>query len=100
MSSATHSASREMPALPGAHHSFVSSGEAAIFQASACSRPPEPSRRTFMAVGKRKRADDTREPGVLRTEAVNSRLSVGANLQCRPLTFLVGARDNAIPWNT
>ena len=48
ISSATHSASRAMPALPGAHHSFVSSGDAAIFHASACSRPPEPSRRMFM----------------------------------------------------
>jgi len=26
MSSATHSASRAIPALPGAHHSFVTSG--------------------------------------------------------------------------
>ena len=49
MSSGTHSASCAMPALPGAHQSFVVSGEAAIFQASACSRPPEPRRRMFMA---------------------------------------------------
>src|SRR3954447_7957015 len=48
MSSATHSASREMPALPGAHHNLVSNGDAAIFHASACSRPPEPRRRMFM----------------------------------------------------
>src|SRR5664279_4049649 len=48
ISNATHSASRAMPALPGAHQSFVSSGEAAIFHARACSRPPEPSRRMFM----------------------------------------------------
>ncbi len=47
-SSATHSASRAMPALPGAHQSLVTSGEAAIFQARACSRPPEPSRRMCM----------------------------------------------------
>src|SRR2546426_477202 len=45
-----------MPALPGAHHSFVTSGDAAIFHARACSgrrpeggrwdlsRPPEPPR--------------------------------------------------------
>ena len=45
----THSASCAMPALPGAHQSLVVSGEAAIFQASACSRPPEPRRRMFMA---------------------------------------------------
>src|SRR6185295_3378500 len=49
MSSGTHSASRAIPALPGAHRSFVVSGEAAIFQASACSRPPEPMRRIFIA---------------------------------------------------
>src|SRR4029079_12682602 len=48
ISSATHSASRAMPALPGAHHNLVRSGEAAIFHARACSRPPEPSRRMFM----------------------------------------------------
>src|SRR5215218_7528859 len=49
ISSGTHSASRAIPALPGAHHSLVVSGDAAIFQASACSRPPEPRRRMFMA---------------------------------------------------
>src|SRR3954451_22044365 len=48
MSIGAHSASRAIPALPGAHHSFVVSGEPAIFQASACSRPPEPRRRMFM----------------------------------------------------
>src|ERR1700738_2158991 len=48
ISSATHSASRAIPALPGAHQSFVTSGEAAIFHAKACSRPPEPSRRMCM----------------------------------------------------
>jgi len=53
MSSATHSASRAMPALPGAHQSFVTKGEAAIFHAKACSRPPEPSRRMCMRKPKR-----------------------------------------------
>jgi hypothetical protein len=48
MSSATHSASCAMPALPGAQNSRSASGLAAIFQASACSRPPEPSSRMFM----------------------------------------------------
>src|SRR3954449_7101228 len=48
ISTATHSASRAMPALPGAHHNLVSSGDAAIFHAKACSRPPEPSKRIFM----------------------------------------------------
>src|ERR1700750_3073730 len=41
-SSAIHSASLAIPALPGAHHNLVRSGDAVIFQASACSRPPEP----------------------------------------------------------
>ena len=48
VSSGTHSASSAMPGLPGATKSFVSSGDAASFQASACSRPPEPMRRMFM----------------------------------------------------
>ena len=48
MSSATHSASCAMPALPGAQNSRSVSGLAASFQASACSRPPEPRRRMFM----------------------------------------------------
>ena len=34
--------------IAGRAPQFVSSGEAAIFHASACSRPPEPSRRMFM----------------------------------------------------
>src|SRR5216684_1862288 len=37
-----------MPALPGAHQSFVTKGDAAIFHARACSRPPEPSKRMCM----------------------------------------------------
>ncbi len=48
MSIGTHSASFAMPALPGKHHSLVTSGEAAIFHAKACSRPPEPITRIFM----------------------------------------------------
>src|SRR5215470_7098787 len=48
ISSGTHSASFAIPALPGAHHSFVTSGDAAIFHAKACSRPPEPMTRIFM----------------------------------------------------
>ena len=44
----THSASAAIPALPGMHQSFVTSGDAAIFQHSACSRPPEPRTRIFM----------------------------------------------------
>src|SRR5205085_6011271 len=35
ISTATHSASFAIPALPGAHHSLVTRGEAAIFHASA-----------------------------------------------------------------
>src|SRR5918993_577159 len=37
-----------MPGLPGAANSLPSLGDCASFQASACSRPPEPSSRTFM----------------------------------------------------
>ena len=32
----------------GAHQSFVTKGDAEIFHAKACSRPPEPSRRMCM----------------------------------------------------
>src|ERR1700712_3263207 len=52
ISSATHSASLVMPALPGAHHNLVNSGDAAIFHARACSRPPEPRRRMFMGLAR------------------------------------------------
>jgi len=48
MSSATHSASCAIPAFPGAQMSRSVSGLEASFQASACSRPPEPRRRMFM----------------------------------------------------
>ena len=44
----THSATGAMPGLPGAHHSLVNSGLAAIAQQSACSRPPDPITRTRM----------------------------------------------------
>jgi hypothetical protein len=45
----THSATCAMPALPGAQVSRSSRGLAAMAQASACSRPPEPMISTFMA---------------------------------------------------
>ena len=37
-----------MPGLPGAHTRRVSRGDWAIFQARACSRPPDPMSRIFM----------------------------------------------------
>src|SRR6266705_1699628 len=44
------SGSSAVPPLPGATKTFPTRGEQAIFQASACSRPPEPMTRTFTAV--------------------------------------------------
>ena len=46
----THSATSAMPALPGAHQSLVSIEEPDSAQHSACSRPPPPTTRTFMAI--------------------------------------------------
>ena len=40
---------RRCPGLPGAAYSLSSRGDCASFHASACSRPPEPISRTFMA---------------------------------------------------
>src|SRR6476469_3648271 len=37
-----------MPGFPGAAYNLESLGDCASFQARACSRPPEPSSRTFM----------------------------------------------------
>ena len=46
----THSASRAMPAFPGAHEDRARrAGSAASFQTSACSRPPPPTTRTRIA---------------------------------------------------
>src|SRR5712672_3887429 len=47
---ATHSASSAMPALPGAQNNLSTRGEAEIDQASACSRPPEPTTSTRIAL--------------------------------------------------
>src|SRR5215471_9000971 len=47
---ATHSHSSAMPALPGAQKSRSISGDAEIAQASACSRPPEPTTSTRIAL--------------------------------------------------
>src|SRR5215471_4592342 len=41
------SGSSAVPALPGATNTFATRGDAAIFHASACSRPPPPMTRTF-----------------------------------------------------
>src|SRR5512139_42906 len=41
--------SRAVPALPGATRTFETRGLRASFQASACSRPPEPMTRSFTA---------------------------------------------------
>jgi hypothetical protein len=46
----THSATPAMPAFPGAQNTRDARGDCAIFQASACSRPPPPTTRTFMAL--------------------------------------------------
>ena len=45
---ATFSPTALVPALPGAIYSFSILGLCAIFQAKACSRPPEPSNNTFI----------------------------------------------------
>src|SRR5258708_5667334 len=47
---AMHSASSAMPALPGAQNNLSTRGEAEIDQASACSRPPEPTTSTRIAL--------------------------------------------------
>src|SRR5690606_23882432 len=39
-----------MPGFPGAAKSLSNPADCANFQASACSRPPDPSSRTFMAI--------------------------------------------------
>jgi hypothetical protein len=44
----TSPSSRAVPALPGATNTRETRGERASFQASACSRPPEPMTRSFM----------------------------------------------------
>src|SRR5438270_7169439 len=82
ISSATHSASRAIPALPGAHQSFITSGDAAIFHARACSRPPEPSRRMCM-----------RKPvRFCGTESV-ARISLLLQGEIRLLSFRPGSRS-------
>src|SRR6516225_2499852 len=47
---AIHSPSSAMPALPGAQKSLSISGDAEIAHASACSRPPEPTTSTRIAL--------------------------------------------------
>jgi hypothetical protein len=46
----TFSASRAVPALPGATKTWSMRLDWAIFQASACSRPPLPTTKTFMPI--------------------------------------------------
>ena len=48
IASGTQLASRAIASLPGAQNSSLTSGEAASDQQSACSRPPEPTTRTFI----------------------------------------------------
>src|SRR5271169_6511045 len=47
-STGRHSASCTMPPFPGAQYSFETRGDWRNFHASACSRPPLPTRRTFI----------------------------------------------------
>src|SRR5690348_6216541 len=42
------SGSAAVPALPGATNTFATRGDCATFHASACSRPPPPTTRTFI----------------------------------------------------
>ena len=40
-----------VPPLPGATNTFCTRGLSVSFQASACSRPPEPTTSSFISVG-------------------------------------------------
>jgi len=44
----THVANLEMPPFPGAQYIFVTFGDCAIFHTNVCSRPPEPTTKTFI----------------------------------------------------
>src|SRR5437763_15934024 len=48
-STGRHSASSEMPPFPGAQQTLLTRGDCRNFQTSACSRPPLPITRTFIA---------------------------------------------------
>src|SRR5215207_9041313 len=56
----TFSASTAVPALPGATKTRPARGLCLSFQASACSRPPLPTTRTFIAAISRDEHDDQR----------------------------------------
>src|SRR5512134_3382821 len=45
--------SRAVPPLPGATQTFCTRGDCASLHASACSRPPEPTTRTFISLFER-----------------------------------------------
>src|SRR5688500_4876178 len=60
---ATICANSAIPGFPGAANSLPRRSDCASFQASACSRPPEPSSRTFMD-----KDDPPLETGLLATE--------------------------------
>src|SRR6185437_287485 len=63
------SGSAAVPALPGATNTFETRGDCAIFHASACSRPPPPTTRTFTSP----RPSPPRGEGAERSEAGEGR---------------------------
>ena len=69
--------SRAVPALPGATNTLATRGDCATFHASACSRPPPPTTRTFIGVRTRCRAWRLESEGVhlqvARSREVSSR---------------------------
>ena len=68
------SLSRQIPAFPGAHHIFAILGDWASFQTSACSRPPPPTTRTFMDIGR---------DGITQTEAKQAK-AIHTRITCAP----------------
>src|ERR1700730_5936650 len=82
---ATHSASSAMPALPGAQNRLSTSGDAEIAQASACSRPPEPTTSTRIAL-----------PPVLRYHVGMDDTSIAAPLRSNLAEYTVSELSRAL----
>src|SRR5271169_6770016 len=96
--SGTHSASREIPPLPGAHQIFSTSALCRSFHAIACSRPPPPMIRIFMLFVCRNKNDTAARPSVSTgVDSLNRSLAVRlASFPAKVLSFTAMHWDFAL----
>ena len=82
-----------MPGLPGAQTSRANNGDRLIFQARACSRPPDPTSRMFIARLSRTEGAEVKVQALLAHGCEVARDAMHMHLTVDPVTGLHALED-------